>query len=182
MKTVTLICLMLVALISNNIYGQPSEAVAKEKMKPFAQWAGHWQGEGFMQMGPGPQKKSNVEEHLEFKLDSAVMLIEGLGKSIGGNENKVVHNAMAVLSFDQSARQYKFNTYLKDGRATQAWFNIIEDGRYQWGFDTPNGKIKYSITLDTSKKVWNEIGEFSNDGGTTWMKFFEMNLKKVEAN
>ena len=183
MKSLALIYLMLVVLISHTISAQPSEAVAKEKMKAFAHWAGHWQGEGFMQMGPGPLKKSNVDEHLEFKLDGTVMLIEGIGKSLeAGNENKIVHHALAVLSFDQTKNEYKFDSYLKDGRSTQAWLNIIEEGKYQWGFDVPNGKIKYSITLDTSKKNWNEIGEFSNDNGATWMKFFEMNLKKVEPN
>jgi len=182
MKNVALICLLLAGLISNKILAQPSEAVAKEKMKPFIHWAGHWQGEGTIQMGPGPQKKSNVDEHLEFKLDGTVMLIEGIGKSVEGNENKVVHHALAVLSFDQGTNQYKFNSYLKDGRSTQAWLNILEDGKYQWGFDIPNGKIKYSITLDASKKAWNEIGEISNDNGATWVKFFEMNLRKVGAN
>ena len=34
--------------------------------------------------------------------------------------------------------------------------------------------------MDASKKAWNEIGEISNDNGTTWVKFFEMNLKKVD--
>jgi hypothetical protein len=182
MKKTTFISLMFAALISTNISAQPSEAVAKEKMKSFVHWAGRWQGEGSIQMGPGPLKKSNVDEHLEFKLDGTVMLIEGIGKSVEGNDNKIVHHALAVLSFDQGTNQYKLNSYLKDGRSTQAWLNIIEEGKYQWGFDTPNGKIKYSITLDASKKSWNEIGEFSNDNGTTWMKFFEMNLKKVEPN
>jgi hypothetical protein len=179
MKKVAPICLLLAALISNKIIAQPSEAVAKEKMKPFTHWAGHWQGESAIQMGPGAQKKSNVDEHLEFKLDGVIMLIEGIGKSTEGSENKIVHHAMAILSFDQTTNQYKFNSYLKDGRSTQAWLNIVEEGKYQWGFDTPNGKIKYSITLDSSKKSWNEIGEISNDNGATWVKFFEMNLKKV---
>lgn len=29
------------------------------------------------------------------------------------------------------------------------------------------------------QKTWKEIGEFSADG-TTWTKFFEMNLKKID--
>ena len=179
MKNVSIICLMLVVLMTDKIFAQPTAAVAKEKMKPFIHWEGHWQGEGSMQMGPGTPKKSTVDEYIEFKLDGAVLLVEGIGKSVEGNESNIVHNAMAVLSYDQTTNQYKFNTYLKDGRATQAWFKIVEENKYQWGFETPKGKIKYSITLDSANKTWNEIGEFSNDNGTTWMKFFEMNLKKV---
>ena len=182
MKNVILICLMLAGMLGNKIVAQPSEAVAKEKMKIFAHWAGHWQGEGSMQMGPGATKTSTVDEYIDFKLEGAVLMVEGIGKAMEGNENKVVHHALAILSFDQVSNQYKFNTYLKDGRGTQAWFKITEDNKYQWGFDTPNGKIKYSITIDASKNTWNEIGEFSNDSGTTWLKFFEMNLEKVNTN
>lgn len=182
MKNVLLLCVMLASFLGNKLSAQPSEAVAREKMKIFQSWVGHWQGQGSMQMGPGPAKSSIVDEYLDFKLDGTILLVEGIGKTGEGNENKVVHHALAVLSFDQGTSQYRFNTYLKDGRASQAWFNILEDNHYQWGFDTPNGKIKYSITLDQAKQTWNEIGEFTNDNGTTWMKFFEMNLKKVDAN
>ncbi len=180
MKNVLLMCLILV-VFGSKIMAQPSETVAKEKLKVFESWVGHWQGEGSMQMGPGPAKKSTVDERLEFKLDGTIMLIEGIGKSVDAqtNESKVVHHAMAILSFDQNSNQYKFNSYLKDGRSTQAWLNIIEENKYEWGFDVPNGKIKYTIIIDTTKKTWNEVGEFSNDNGSTWMKFFEMNLKKV---
>lgn len=179
MKNVLLLSLMVAGLLGNKLLAQPSEAVAREKMKVFAPWAGHWQGQGSMQMGPGPAKTSTVDEYIDFKLDGAVLLVEGIGKSLEGNENKVVHHALAVLSFDQGSNQYKFNTYLKDGRGAQAWFKVMENNNYQWGFDTPNGKIRYSIVLDPVKQTWNEIGEFTNDNGTSWTKFFEMNLKKV---
>ncbi|HEX6227550.1 MAG TPA: hypothetical protein VFZ52_24200 [Chryseolinea sp.] len=179
MKNVALICLILAGLLGNKLLAQPSETVAKEKMKPFAHWAGHWQGHGSTRMGPGPAKNSTVDESIEFKLDGAVLLIEGIGKSVEGNENKVVHHALAVLSFDQTTNQYKINTYLKDGRGTLAWFKIIEDNKYQWGFDTSNGKIKYSITLDPLTNTWTETGEFSSDHGATWINFFEMTLTKA---
>jgi hypothetical protein len=180
MKNVHLLGLLLIGMISSQVSAQPSEAVAKEKMKPFAHWAGHWTGEGSMQMGPGEPSKSTVDEYLEFKLDGAVLQIEGIGKAPDAEkESKIVHNALAILYYDQSTNQYKFNTFLKDGRNAMAWFNILGEGKYQWGFDVPSGKIRYSITIDPVANKWNEVGEFSNDNGTTWMKFFEMNLKKV---
>jgi hypothetical protein len=171
-----LICVAITAIISIRLSAQPSETVAKEKMKPLASWAGDWEGQGSMQMGPGEPKKSIVAEHLEFRLDGAVLVMEGIGKSV--TDNSVVHHALGILSFDQSDNQYKFRSYLKDGRSTQAWFKIVVDNQYQWGFDTPNGKIKYSITIDPVRNTWNEIGEISNDNGATYAKFFEMNLKK----
>ena len=181
MKNFHLIGVMLIGMISAQVSAQPSETIAKEKMKPFAHWAGHWTGEGSMQMGPGEPAKSIVDEYLEFKLDGALLQIEGIGKTpIAEKESKVVHNALAILYYDQATNQYKFDTFLKDGRNAIAWFNILAENKYQWGFDTPAGKVRYSITIDPAANKWNEVGEFSNDNGTTWMKFFEMNLKKSE--
>lgn len=179
MKNISLVCLVLAGLVSSRLVAQPSEKMGKEKMQPFASWAGKWHGEGAMQMGPGEPKKTTVDETIELKLDGMVLLIEGVGKAQDSptSENKIVHHALAILSFDQTTNAYKFNTYLKDGKNAQAWFNIIKENNYQWGFDTPGGKIKYSITIDAGN-LWNEIGEFSRDNGITWMKFFEMNLKK----
>jgi hypothetical protein len=121
-----------------------------------------------------------VDEHIEYKLDGMVLLVEGIGKAKdAANKEFVAHHALAVLSFDKASNQYKFKTYLKDGRSTDAWFTVVTDNNFQWGFDTPQGKIRYSIRMEPAAKTWNEIGEFSADG-TTWRKFFEMNLKKTE--
>jgi hypothetical protein len=177
MRNILLVCLVLAGMVSAS-YAQPSEAMGKEKMKIFEAWSGKWKGEGSMQMGPGEPKKSTVEETIEYKLDGMILLVEGLGTSPNeAGENKVVHHAMAILSFNQQTQQYQFNTFLKDGRSSQAWFKALGNNQYQWGFDTPRGKTKYTITIDTTANTWQEIGEFATDGNT-WMKFFEMNLKK----
>jgi hypothetical protein len=110
------------------------------------------------------------------------MLVEGVGKTIdpATKEEMIVHHALGVLSYDQMSNQYKFRTYLKDGRNTDAWFTPTGENKFQWGFDIPSaGKTRYTITLDPKAKTWNETGEFSRDGNT-WSKFFEMNLKKTE--
>lgn len=168
--------------LTSHTNAQPTEAIALEKMKPFSQWIGHWKGEGTMQMGPGEPRKSTVDENIAYKLGGAIILIEGTGKSVGSptGEEHIVHNAMAVLSFDQVSGEYHFNTFLKDGKSALAWFEPGENNTCQWGFDVPNGAIRYSITIHPVAKTWNEVGEFSNDKGLTWVKFFEMNLQKVE--
>ena len=179
MKNVVAIAIMLMGLISGKLIAQ--EMGDKEKMKAFAGWAGRWQGEGFIQLGPGEPEKSTVDERIEYKLDGMVILIEGIGMAPDEATKKetIVHHALGVISYNQASSQYKLRSYLKDGRSTDAWLIVTAKNNYQWGFDTPQGKIRYTITIDPIKKTWNEIGEFSNDG-TTWRKFFEMNLKKVE--
>jgi hypothetical protein len=179
MKNVIIIAIIFMGLITEKAIAQ--EMGDKEKMKVFASWTGRWQGEGSMQMGPGEPKKSSVDERIDYKLDGMILQVEGIGKAVDPStkQESVVHHAFAILSFDKGTNQYKFRTYLKDGRSTQAWFNVISDNNYQWGFDTPQGKIRYTIVMNPGAKTWNEIGEFSADG-TTWRKFLEMNLKKTE--
>jgi hypothetical protein len=180
MKNIILILIVFMGLLASKAVAQ--EMGDKDKMKVFEGWSGRWQGEGTMQMGPGEPKKSNVDELIEYKLDGMVLLVEGKGTVVNPatKEETVVHHALAVLSYDKGTSQYKFKTYLKDGRSTDAWFNALGGNKFQWGFDVPGRKIRYTIAIDPAKKTWNEIGEGSTDDGTTWGKFFEMNLTKTE--
>ncbi len=153
----------------------------KEKMKVFAVWEGEWRGEGWMQMGPGEPKTSRVDEKIQSKLDGTVYLVEGIGKSTNPqtNEEMIVHQALGLISWNNTTNEYQFRTHLKDGRSTDAWLKVVGENKFQWGFEVPGrGQTRYSITLDPIKKTWNEIGEFSQDGNN-WSKFFEMNLTKV---
>jgi hypothetical protein len=181
MKNVMYLLLLFVVVLINKSAAQ-TESITKEKMKVFANWAGRWQGEGSMQMGPGEPRKSNVDEKIESKLDGTVYLVEGVGKAINPEtkQEMVVHHALALLSYDNASGQYKFRTHLKDGRSSDSWFNVTGENAFQWGFDVPTrGKTRYTILIDPKAKTWNEIGEFSADG-KIWNKFFEMNLKKTE--
>ena len=176
-----MLVIIVAAGLTPALFAQGQEVPAKEKMKSFASWVGRWQGEGLMQMGSGEPKHSTVDERIESKLDGTLMLIEGTGKSMdaGTHQEKVTHQALGIVSFDQNTGEYKFHTFLKDGRSTEAWLKVLENNKFQWGFDTPRGKTRYNITLDPGKKTWNEKGEFSADGNE-WRPFFEMNLTKVD--
>jgi hypothetical protein len=156
------------------------EKVHQEKMKVFKEWVGQWQGNGWMQMGPGEPKNFVVDEVIQPKLDETILLIEGIGKTKDAQTSteSTVHHALAILSYDPVGSQYKFRAHLKNGRSTEAWFNVLAENKFQWGFDSPQGKIRYSITIDPITKMWNESGEFSSDGNS-WRKFIEMNLKKI---
>jgi len=172
---------MVAGILTGKLLAQSPSSGNKEKMEVFKGWVGQWKGEGSMQMGPGEPRKSSVEERIESKLGGSIMVVEGIGKRIDPSTQKevVVHHAFAVLSFDEQSGSYKFKTYLQDGKSADAWLTTVSENKFQWGFDTPHGKIRYNINLDPAKKTWNEIGERSTDG-TNWMKFFEMNLTRVD--
>jgi hypothetical protein len=179
MKNIIVLALMFAGALTGKILAQSADA-NKEKMKIFSEWVGTWKGEGSMQMGAGEPKKSSVEEHIETRLENTLIVIEGTGKAVDPDTHTetVVHHAFAVLSYDPASGQYKFKTYLKDGKNADAWFNVTGENTWQWGFDTPKGKIRYNIIVNPVNKTWNEKGEFSSDG-ISWMNFFEMNLTKV---
>jgi hypothetical protein len=171
--------LLFALLTCHTLVAQPPNdtKLIKEKMSPFLTWVGNWKGTG--STTGRAETKTTVDEKIETKLDNTIVVVEGLGKSLdpATNTEKVVHNAYGILSFDPVANTYKFKTFLWDGRSTDAWFNLLSNSNYQWGFDTPANKIRYTITLKDNK--WNEIGEISSDGNN-WRKFFEMNLTKVD--
>jgi hypothetical protein len=113
-------------------------------------------------------------EHIEWKLNDLVLSIEGVGKQ----NNEITFHAMAMVNFNPALQQYQLRSYLKEGYSTDAYFKVIAENKFEWGFDIPSGgKSKYVITLDPGKRSWNEIGEYSRDGNT-WMQFIELNLTK----
>lgn len=146
----------------------------KTEMKKLEYMVGDWKGEAIVQTRNGPITV-NQTEHIEWKLDGVVLAIEGTGRQ----NDEITFNAFAIANFDPYTRQFKFRSYTKEGNATDAYFKVIGDNHFEWGFDTPNGgKVKFEITLDPQKKTWHEVGQYSADGNT-WMKTIEMNLTKI---
>jgi hypothetical protein len=113
------------------------------------------------------------EEWIEWRLDSLVLTIEGTGRD--PRTQKVNFHAFAFIAFNQLTNQLGMKSFTMDGRQTEAYFNVIADNQFVWGFDVPTGKIKYTISLSTEKNTWNEKGDFSPDG-SQWFPFMEMNL------
>lgn len=70
-------------------------------------------------------------------------------------------------------------SHIMDGNQTEAYFKVISENNFEWGFETPTkAKIKYTIVLNPQDKSWVEKGEYSPDGNT-WYPFLDMNLKKI---
>ena len=147
----------------------------KEEMSKISVMAGNWEGAGWRMNPDGTKSNSNVFEHLYFKLDGTLLVLEGLGKNDNG---ETVHNAFGLISFDPFKKRYSMKSYLSNGLSTDADFEVIESNKsFKWWFkDNRGGTIKYNITFDGLN--WSEVGEYSRDE-ESWVKFFEMNLKKV---
>ncbi len=151
----------------------------KVEMKKLSYLVGDWAGEAKHNSPNGP-KTVMQREHIEWKLQEMVMVIEGTGreKNEATGKEEITFQAMATVNFDPMEEQFKWKSFVKEGYSTNAYFKVIEENKFEWGFDIPTGgKTKYIIILDPSKKTWFETGEYSRDG-IKWMKFIELNLVK----
>jgi hypothetical protein len=142
---------------------------------------GEWKGEAWIQMGPGKREHVIQSEKVTPRLGGKILLVEGLGrkKNEDGSAGDVVHDALAVISFDPEAKELIFDAHVAAQDSVEARLEVRDDKSAVWGFDVPNGgKVRYTIRL-TDKGEWNEVGEYSRDGAN-WMKFMEMTLLRVK--
>lgn len=179
MKNIFMILCLVALATTGRLSAQGSDVANQEKMKVFALWTGKWHGEGTMHTG-GEMKTITVDKNIELKLDGRVLVMEGVGKSKDEytQEEVVVHHAFGILSYDETSHEYKLRTYLTNGRTADVSLKVLDGERFQWYFDSPPGKVRYTINVDRTKSTWKETGEYSADG-TVWRKFFDVNLVKA---
>lgn len=174
------ILILLTVICAGTIGAQPPDNAArcKEEMKKLSYFIGDWNGEAMIRNAKGQLKVAQTE-HIEWKMQGLILAIEGKGTMPNATgQEEVVFQAFAVVNFDPVESQFKFKSFVKEGYSTNAYFTILSENKYEWGFDIPaGGKSKYTIVLDPIKKTWHETGEYSRDG-STWMKTIELNLTK----
>lgn len=159
-------------------FAQTESAANSAEMRKLDFLLGAWEGEGWMDFGPGQRRVAKVKESAQGIADGSVLTFEGLGKarSPGKDEETVVHNAFGVVWYDGEAKRFRMMAW-RAGRPIDADIKV-GDETLIWGFhDQRAGQIRFTIKLDEAGQ-WFEIGEFSRDG-TSWNKFFEMRLKRA---
>lgn len=178
-----LLSILLLGISAGRLHAQAPpdfSARCKEEMKKLSYLTGDWKGEAAYQSQKGSQTV-NQTEHIEWKLQGLVLSIEGTGKqkNPATAKDEIVFQAFAIVNFDPFDQQFKFKSVVKEGYSSNAYFTVLQENSFEWGFDMPNGsgKSRYTILLDSNKKTWYEKGEYSRDGNT-WMKFIELDLVK----
>lgn len=162
--------LLFTMFLSMTIYSQNSETdlFLQSKMKELNFMVGQWKGTGWM-LGKSGKSEFMQTENIQFKLDSTAILIEGKGMSNG----KVIHHALAILTYDKSKEQYSFRSYLPSGMNAEFKAEIIDNKLYWY----PNDNVRYIVWLNEHNQ-WYETGEYKRGQG--WNQFFEMTLDREE--
>lgn len=175
--SVALIALWSVPALAAAQSGPPPDTVAAqiEAMKACSFLVGQWQGEGWMAFGPGDRRTFHQAEDVTSKLNGLLLQIEGLGKNDAGG---IVHDALAILSYDPDGKRYHFKSYEHMGRSVDAAAEC-RNGTITWILPTGPRTMRYTIALN-QKGQWYEIGEATTDG-KTYQKFFEMTLDRITS-
>lgn len=152
----------------------PDPAATQAGIAKLDFMVGRWQGTAWQQRG-SERIQTQMLEVVERKLGGAVLLVEGRGTiPVPGAEERVVHHALGVISFDPGSGRYTLRSYIATGQSGDFALTLI-DGGVQWSREVPGGRVRN--TARYTKDEWHEIGEFSRDG-TTWMQVMEMRLKR----
>lgn len=153
--------------------GQMNSKVAMEKL---AFLEGQWSGTGW-QIGQDRQKHTfSQTEDISFQANGEVLLIKGLGKTADEEgEEKIIHNAIAMVSYNPVEKHYDFRSYVAGRGSGNFSGKVIKENHFEWYLETPQSKIKYTITLNDQGQ-WHEKGEMAM--GDNWFQFFEMTLDK----
>lgn len=145
----------------------------KDAISKLSMLVGKWEGTGWASSQDGTRNEFVQSEVVEEKLDGIALLVQGLGKRKGSEE--IVHDAIAIITYDDAENLYSFRSHLSTGQSTDAT-GRFEGSKFIWGFDVPSGTIKYTLEI-TDGSIWHETGHFSRDG-SQWYQFMEMNLQK----
>ena len=174
MKTNMLIIAILFLCSSTNAQ---DARINKKQLSSLTYMIGSWKGEATISQRGATPIKAVQEEKISWQLDSMLVNIEGIGKDLV--TMKQTFHAFALVFYNPETKQLAMKSFTHEGYQTDAYFNVLAENKFEWGFDLKSnrGKIKYHIVLSEKDKSWSEKGEFSPDG-TTWYPFMEMNLIK----
>lgn len=165
--------------LSQLVTAQTDPSTPQKEMEKLQFMTGKWEGSGWM-MGQDRQKHTfRQTEDIYLTGAGEVMVVHGLGKSTDAEtgEEKVVHNAVAIVTYNSGEEHYDFNSYVVGRGGGKSIGKVIKENHFEWYLDSPNGQIRYTITLN-DKGQWSEVGEIAM--GENWFPFFEMTLDKVE--
>jgi hypothetical protein len=177
MRPSAFVILLTALCLSDQLAAQaPDPAVARAAITRLEFMVGEWKGEAWQLRG-ADRVQTQMVETVQRRLGGAVLLVEGRGTiAVPGSEDRVVHHALGVISFDPTSGAYTLRSYLATGQSGDFLLTLM-DGGVSWSRDVPGGKVRNTARFTPGE--WHEVGEFSRDG-TTWTQIMELRLRRVQ--
>lgn len=173
----SMIAAALLALSSPAAAGEPAQpapaAGLSQRMAPLANLVGEWRGSGWMMMPDGTRQSFESRETVTPRLSGHALLVEGRHFA-PGNSQQPVHDAMAMITWDQRAGAYRFRSALASGMGGDFPLEVAP-GRFAWRIDSPGGRIDY--VAEFTRDTWTERGSRTGADGSK-LDFFEMTLRR----
>jgi len=152
----------------------PDPAAAQQAIARLDFMVGRWRGQAWQQRG-NERVETQMLEVVERRLEGTVLLVEGRGTvAVPGAEDRVVHHALGIISFNPQTNSYGLRSYLGTGQSGDFTASLLEDG-VRWSREVPGGQIRNTARYTATE--WHEIGEYSRDG-TTWTQIMELRLHR----
>ena len=154
----------------------PDLAVQRAAMRKLAFLVGKWSGEARLLREPGEGLVLAQTEEARYKLDGLILEIEGIGRA--KPENKLVLQALGIISFDDETGSYHLRAF-NEGRFLETEVQLFEDAKsLAWGFAL--GTIKTGSVLRINEKgEWTELAEITIDSEPP-RKLLELTVKRVD--
>lgn len=183
MKTILLALLWLPALALAQA-GDAARAAQVAAMDRIAWLAGEW--EGTASFDRGPQGKSDVLSWERVARAAGGTALTVLGRhyvrNADGSRGALVHDAAALITYDDRSGKYRFESQLGTGQ--HGVFSAeMQGAAFVWTIESPRGVIRYRITRDDAGR-WNERGEMcpaADKADTPCREFFSMQLVKTKS-
>lgn len=167
----TFMVLVVSIFLCFSLKAQTNEQIQKKAMQQLDWLQGEWVGTTAVNMS-GKNSVVSMKETVIPSLDGTILKITGVGME----KDSVVHDALAVISFDVEQQKYRWNAWRIPGGTYAAYEITVGKQSFEWSTKVKGGQTRYKAALN-EKGQWIEIGEFSSDG-TKWYKFMTMTLDK----
>lgn len=179
MRSTVALAALLTLLAPASVAAQPTAApasasVLSERMTPLSWLVGEWRGSGWTLTPDGTRHRFESVETVTPRLSGNALLVEGRHHE-PGHPTRIVHDALAMLTWDARANAYRFRTALANGMAGDYPIEVSPTG-FRWRIDTPGGPITYLAELRDG--AWIERGQRQGPNGQP-VDFFEMILRRV---
>lgn len=158
----------------------PDRAAQAEAMDAVGFLAGNWEGDGWIRMGPQRSEFAG-SERVRPAAGGLALVVEGIYRAEQPDgTQKVVHDALGMLTWDSAAQSYRFATKLETGFGGDYSARLLDEHSLEWSIPVPGREMRYVIRVEGDE--WTETGRMTTDGGETWSDFFAMTLRRTDGS